>query len=135
MPREWIWSVAVYNTVARSIGYVLAPLGLSGVVVAPVCLLFFEQGRSRVGLLFVLVVVGAFICNVYLTARNTRLESGMSHFPMVVLVAGMSALFLLGYRVLPTWQLYAGCALLAALDLLGQDVIGVMLGRHSDDDT
>lgn len=123
----------MYNTVGRSIGYVLATLALSGVLVAPGCLLFFEQGRNRVGMLFALVAVGAFLCNVYLVARNAHLRSGMSHFPAVVLIAGVSALLLLGYRVLPTWQMYAGCALLAALDLLGQSFLGVMLGKHSSD--
>jgi hypothetical protein len=133
MLRGWIWSIAVYNAVGGTIGYVLAPLALSGFLVVPVWLIFFEEGRNWAGLLFVLVAIGAFLCNVYLAARNTRLESGSSHFPALVLIAGTSALLLLGYKLLPAWQLYAGCALLAALDLLGQSFIGVMLGKRIDD--
>lgn len=135
MTLKWIWSIAVYNAVARGIGYVLAPLALSGFLVVPVCLLFYEEGRNWLGLLFVFVAVGAFLCNVYLSARSTFLASGMSHFPVLVLIAGTSALLLLGYGVLPKWQLYSGCALLAALDFLGQSIIGVLLGSHTDDDT
>lgn len=123
----------MYNTVGRSMGYVLAPLASSGLLVAPVCLLFFEQERNRLGLLFAFIVVGAFLCNVYLAARKARLDSGISYFPAVVLIAGISALLLLGYRVLPAWQLYAGCALLAGLDLLGQPFIGITLGKHRND--
>ena len=124
----------MYTAVGRAIGYVLAPLALSGVLVVPVCLLIYTEGRSWVGLLFVLVAIGAFLCNVYLSARNTHLSSGMSYFPAVVLFAGTSALLLLGYGLLATWQLYAGSALIAALDFLGQPFIGVMIGKHSDDD-
>ena len=133
-PAKGIWGVGVY-TVAGAVIRLLTPLAFSGFLVMPVCMIFYKEERIWLGLLFVLVAVGAFLCNVYLSARRTHLDSGMSYFPAVVMLAGSPALLLLGYGLLPDWKLYLGFALIAALDLIGQPIIGAIIGMHSKNGT